>query len=347
MISLIVIIPAYNEEVVIAKTIQSILYAGIQCHKIYVINDASTDKTKEISESFNVNVIDNEFNIGKANGVKKTLDYILESNTFATHFCFMDADTLVDVNYYNAISDRIESDSLSDKKISVICGRVKSIPNNWLTAFRAYELFVSQFLHKVAQSKLKTITVAPGCASTYSKEALENVIWSDDTSTEDMDSTIQIMKANGIIVYEPNAIVYTQDPNNIKDFIGQIGKRWYPGTWQVMGKHKLLTSGFFKLFNWECRLRMIEPILFVGAIVYTILFNFENLLGFMLLSYLIVIPIAFIASIKEKRFDILNYSPYYPLILIASLFLFVSKIGNLFGRDKSTLKWYSPSRYKN
>ena len=374
-IKLAVILPAYNEELVIAKTVQSILDAGMSANKIYVINDASKDKTSKIAAEFNINVVTNtgitekrrqerradafrsvgrrkkEINLGKANGVTNILSKILaDKSQDITHICFMDADTLVDVEYFNSIYRRLHNDEIlcnqtGKRKIDILCGKVKSIPHNWLTSFRAYELWMSHAIHKVAQSTINSVTVAPGCASTYSIKALKDVIWSDDTSTEDMDATVQVALSGGVIKYEASAVVYTQDPNTIKDYFGQIQKRWYPGTWQVMGKHKILLHGLFSLFHWECRMMMLEPVFFVGIILYTLFSNPINLIQFLGLSYLIVIPLAFIAAIHEKRFDILKYSLIFPIILIINLFTFVWNIGNIFKRSKKTLKWYSPERY--
>lgn len=358
-VSLVVLIPAYNEELVIAKTIQSILSAGIQPNKIYVINDASKDRTQEIAEGFGVNVINNKVNLGKAGGITNALRIIITDvcHKDITHVCFMDADTLVDAGYFLAVRNRLLLDVDDCEKvnrnklkklkrpISVLCGRAKSIPHNWLTAFRAYELWQTHAIHKNAQSKLKTITVAPGCASTYSVEALKGVVWTDETATEDMDATIQVAVAGGIIEYEKDAIVYTQDPNTIRDYLGQTGKRWYPGTWQVMGKHQLLWRGIFSLLHWECRLMVLEPIAYVGTLMYLSVWHPKKLPWIFGVSFLIVVCIAFIASVRERRFDILKYSPIFPFILFTNLLVFVGVSGNIFGRNKKSLKWYSPERY--
>ena len=151
--------------------------------------------------------------------------------------------------------------------------------------------------------------------------------------------------SGGKIQYEHTAVVYTQDPNTIKDYLGQIGRRWYPGTWQVMGKHKLLFKGFFKPFNWECRLMTLEPIAYIGVIAYTAIKYPMNLWWLFLSSYLIVIPVAIVAALHERRFDILKYSFVFPIIMVINMLLFVSKVGNIFGRNKRALKWYSPKRY--
>lgn len=352
IVSLTVIIPAYNEELVIANTLQSIVNAGIAHRDIYVINDASKDRTAEFASNFGVNVINNHVNLGKARGVTRALDIILDDprNFGITHVCFLDADTLLDPDYFNETISCLHNDlilcaSTGKKPISVICGRVKSIPHNWLTAFRAYELWQSYAVHKIAQSRLKSITVSPGCTSTYSIDALRGVDWSEDTSTEDMDATIQVAVSGGIIKYVSGVIVYTQDPNTIKDYVGQIERRWYPGTWQVMGKHGLLWRGPFKMLNWECRMMVLEPIAYVALLMYSALTNPDQLLWILSISYAIVIFLAILAAISEKRFDIFKYSFTFPIILFVNLMVFTGKAGNIFGKGKKDLKWYSPERY--
>jgi poly-beta-1,6-N-acetyl-D-glucosamine synthase len=346
-----VILPAYNEELVIEKTIQSILDAGMSSHDIFVINDASKDRTAEFAGAMGVNVINNEVNLGKAGGVTRALNQILSSDHGYTHICFMDADTLVDSEYFNAIvrtlhNDLVSCEASGKKTIGVLCGKVKSIPHNWLTAFRAYELWLSYAIHKVAQSRITSITISPGCTSTYNIEILKYVIWSEDTVVEDMDATVQVALKKDIIKYESAAIVYTQDPNNIKDYLGQVGNRWYPGSWQVMGKYKLLQNGIFSMFHWECRMMMIEPLVYSILILYFLIFNTIHLLNIFLIASISIIFFSIIASIQERRFDIFLYSPIFPFLAFLNLFILVSKIDNIFGRRKSALKWYSPTRYK-
>ena len=46
-----VLIPAYNEELVIAGTIKALIHADAERSDIYVVDDKSTDKTAEIARS--------------------------------------------------------------------------------------------------------------------------------------------------------------------------------------------------------------------------------------------------------------------------------------------------------
>jgi cellulose synthase/poly-beta-1,6-N-acetylglucosamine synthase-like glycosyltransferase len=357
-VSLIALIPAYNEEAVIAKTLESLFRAGMRPDRIIVINDASKDKTAEIAEGLGVNVINNKVNMGKAEGVTNALRIISSDLRYKdlTHICFLDADTLVDSGYFQAVRKRLSDDIRECEKsvkkgrvkkpISILCGRAKSIPHNWLTAFRAYELWLTHAIHKTAQAKFRVITVAPGCASTYSVEALKEVNWTDETVTEDMDATIQVALSGGRIAYEKNAVVYTQDPSTIRDYLGQIGKRWYPGTWQVMGKHGLIWQGLFSGLHWECRAMTLEPLAYAGILAYTLMWYPERLFWIFAVAFLTVVGLASIASLRERRFDIVKYSPIFPFILFTNLLFFVGQSWNIFGRKKSQRrKWFSPQRY--
>ncbi len=62
-------LPAKDEAVGIGKTLKSILQAGVLPADIYVIDDGSSDGTGEIARSFDVNVVRNPKNIGKAHSL--------------------------------------------------------------------------------------------------------------------------------------------------------------------------------------------------------------------------------------------------------------------------------------
>ncbi|HEV8051797.1 MAG TPA: glycosyltransferase family A protein, partial [Parachlamydiaceae bacterium] len=47
-----VVIPAYNAEQFIGQTIQSVLDQTYPCHEIIVVDDGSTDSTKEVLKRF-------------------------------------------------------------------------------------------------------------------------------------------------------------------------------------------------------------------------------------------------------------------------------------------------------
>lgn len=79
MKSLLIIIPAYNEEENILNVIQEI-YKDISYADILVINDCSRDNTLEILKNYNVNYISTPFNLGYAGVVQTGFKYAEQHN---------------------------------------------------------------------------------------------------------------------------------------------------------------------------------------------------------------------------------------------------------------------------
>ena len=78
-----IIIPAYNEELNIENTINKLKkYNDISKSPVdyIIINDGSTDKTKEICKKNNFNVINLIHNLGIGGAVQTGYKYALENN---------------------------------------------------------------------------------------------------------------------------------------------------------------------------------------------------------------------------------------------------------------------------
>lgn len=82
------IVPAYNEEKTIANVLK-VLELAKEIDEIIVISDGSTDKTAEISKSFNVKVLEEPKRMGKGRAMKKGV-----KNTDAEIIVFFDADLI-------------------------------------------------------------------------------------------------------------------------------------------------------------------------------------------------------------------------------------------------------------
>ena len=254
-LKLCVVLPGKNEATVIARTIRSILDAHMPKADIYVIDDGSTDETGPIARTFDVNVLRNEKNIGKAHSILRANEvWQLDSRYDA--ICLMDADSIVGADYY----EKVAAAFLSEPNVAVVSGNAKSIKHNWLTAYRYLIYAMSNFIYKQGQSAMGVVSVVPGCAGSYSSKAFKHLTWDSDTVVEDMDTTIQVhRKKLGSIVYAPDAVTYTQDPSTIHDYAKQI-YRWHSGAWQVGKKYKMF-SGVTKI-DWEFKFLMFEALIF-------------------------------------------------------------------------------------
>mgnify|MGYP001181232060 FL=1 len=76
MLPVAILIPVYNEE----NTVLGVLNK-LKRHKVYVVDDASTDKSLEILKKFkNVCIIKNKINLGYERTLLKGLRYLLKKN---------------------------------------------------------------------------------------------------------------------------------------------------------------------------------------------------------------------------------------------------------------------------
>ena len=98
MNEVLIIIPAYNEEKTITKTVESILNTK---YDYIIINDGSTDSTQKILEQHNYNHIDLLTNLGIGGAVQTGYKYAHDNNyDIAVQF---DADGQHDPEYIESL----------------------------------------------------------------------------------------------------------------------------------------------------------------------------------------------------------------------------------------------------
>jgi len=103
-----IIIPAYNEEAVIADCLSSVCNQTFSPEKyeMIVINNASTDKTKQVAQNFNVKIIDEP---------KKGYVYALRAGCEKAQgniIAITDADTIVPNDWIEKIYNTYKKDSM-------------------------------------------------------------------------------------------------------------------------------------------------------------------------------------------------------------------------------------------
>jgi len=227
-----IIIPAYNEEKVIAKTIESTMEIDYPQKEIIVVDDGSKDNTLRIAKSYEqdkVKVLHKE-NGGKASA----LNYGL---TFARGeiIAILDADTIVGKSSLKEIA-KIFAD---DENIAAVAGNVK-VRNkvNWLTWCQALEYVAGLQIARRAFDMFGAITIVPGALGSFKKSVLlEAGGYDKETIVEDFDATVKVLKSGMIVKGTTKSVAYTEAPKSIIDFYKQR-KRWYRGNLQVLFKHR-------------------------------------------------------------------------------------------------------------
>jgi glycosyltransferase involved in cell wall biosynthesis len=127
-----ILIPCHNEEDAIQACLESCLRQTRMPDEIVVVNDGSTDRTASILEDYRGRI--KIATIANATGNKSYaqefgLQYITGDILIMT-----DGDTSLDRNFVARVVPHFD-----DEHIAAVCGYVKSIKHNWLTACREIE----------------------------------------------------------------------------------------------------------------------------------------------------------------------------------------------------------------
>ncbi len=333
-----VLIPCHNEEKAIKACVESCLNQTYAPHEIIVVNDGSTDATASILRAFGDRI--KVVTIPKATGNKsRAQEYGLQWIT-GDAFVTTDGDTILCPKFIEKVAKNFK-----DERIAAVCGYVKSIRHNWLTACREIDWMLAQDLHKLAQSYLNAIVVIPGCAAAFRTDIFkQHLNFEHDTTTEDMDLTFKLHKRSFKIIYNRSAIVHTQDPATLSDYVRQM-RRWYGGGWQNLLKH----YDAFKRFGNALHLSLtyIEGLVF-SILLFTLPFFKPMYVLYFLLAYTaFMFLVGIYASLVRRRLDVLVFSPALTLLFIINAWIFLEQFAVQVVFRRKNLKWHTPARRKN
>ncbi len=218
-----VIVPAYNEEKTISKTIKSLLNLDYPKDKleILVIDDGSTDNTYKIAKQFeskNVKVYTK-----KNEGKGATLNFGLERCS-GELVGALDADSFVARNALKHIIGYF-----TDKDVMAVTPSLKVYtPKSILQKIQMIEYLIGVFLRK-AFAFLGSVHVTPGPFSIYRKFFFDAYGGYDENNiAEDQEIAFRIQSKKYIIENSETANVYTVSPSSFKSLLRQR-VRWYVG----------------------------------------------------------------------------------------------------------------------
>ncbi len=247
-----VLIPAYNEEKVIARTIRSVMRSDYPNLRVIVIDDGSTDDTLEVARA----AMPEELASGrltiltKPNGGKaEALNFALEQ-VWEEIYVGIDADTVIAPD---AISLLIPN--MADPTVGAIAGNAKvgNRVNLW-TRWQALEYITSQNFERRALDLFNVVTVVPGAIGAWRTQPVKDGgSYHVNTVAEDADLTMNLLQQGYKVIYEDRALAFTEAPDNMIGLMRQRF-RWSFGILQAVFKHRMAfvkhrAMGFFALPN--------------------------------------------------------------------------------------------------
>jgi len=245
-----ILIAARNEELVLPATLRAALRI-VGPRQIFVVSDASTDRTAEIARDYGARVMELTRNRGKAGALEAGIRHFGLRSRFAI-VMLLDADTLPASDYLTSglpLFNHQEVVAVAGRALTLDDDRTTSRVGTALLAHRERTYVAVQTLHKFGQAArlANAVTIVPGFASMYRTSILDRVdITAPGLAIEDYNMTFEIhSKGLGRVAFDPaRAHAYTQDPDTLHDYRKQM-HRWSLGFWQTLMRHRVRPGTFW------------------------------------------------------------------------------------------------------
>jgi cellulose synthase/poly-beta-1,6-N-acetylglucosamine synthase-like glycosyltransferase/peptidoglycan/xylan/chitin deacetylase (PgdA/CDA1 family)/spore germination protein YaaH len=275
-----ILIPAYNEEKVIVRTIRSVMMSNYKNIRIIVIDDGSKDRTYQVArEAYPADIAAGRLTVltkpngGKADALNFALERIDEEL-----YVGIDADGVI---AHDAITNLVPH--FANPKIGAVAGNAKvgNRVNLW-TRWQALEYITSQNFERRALDLFDVVMVVPGAIGAWRTAPVKTGGgYHSNTVAEDADLTMNLLEQGYSVIYEDRALAFTEAPVNADGLIRQRF-RWSFGILQAIFKHKGAISkhramGLFALPNiliFQILLPLVSPlidVMFIAGVIHYVI----------------------------------------------------------------------------
>ncbi len=246
-----VIVPAYNEAVVLRGCIESILRTEHSLLEIIIVNDGSTDETPdvmaELATAYDMVHILSQRNAGKGAALNRGI-----AQARGDVLVFVDADGV-----FSPTTIPWLLTGLHDPRVGAVCGDDRPVNLDRLqTRLLSVISHVGTGLARRALSVLHCLPIVSGNIGAFRADLVREVGgFRTDTVGEDLELTWRIYEAGYRVAFEPRAIVLAESPSTLRALWRQR-VRWSRGLLQTVRHHwKLIGNpvhgafGIFLAFN--------------------------------------------------------------------------------------------------
>lgn len=345
-----IVVPAHNEDVVIAQTAKAILDMNYPHDRVELLLFADNCSDNTYAECLsvqalpeyagrNLTVIDRTGTGGKAGVLNDALQIAT-----GEYICVYDADAMPEKNALYFLVKEVMKDP-ERHVASFGRNKTRNANQNFLTRCINQEIVVTQRVHHVGMWHLFKIGRIPGTNFIIQTDFVKSIGgWKNGALTEDTDISFKIMQSGKLIALAYNSEAFQQEPETLKSYYMQR-KRWAKGNYEVV------LSNFKHLFgraNWRVKLEVFNYscvfFWFNFAIVLSDLIFLANVLAICLNLFFpdVRVPFAFDAdNIYIAQLMLFNW------ILMIGLYLMqiMIALASQFGQATTKQIWLSLAAY--
>jgi cellulose synthase/poly-beta-1,6-N-acetylglucosamine synthase-like glycosyltransferase len=320
-----ILVPAYNEGAVIGAAIRSLLELDYEAFEVLVIDDGSTDDTREVVQALEgrhgdaVVRLVSKGNGGKASALNTGIALARHEYVLA-----MDGDSRLAPETLRAAMRHF-----SDARVAAVAGNVKVVNRRRLWArLQALEYIEGLNMARRAQGFLRAVNIIPGPIGIFRRDVLLEVGGYDtDTYAEDADLTLKLLTAGWHIVYEDRAVAWTEAPERLLDLLKQR-YRWTRGILQALRKRAAwLFLPRHGLQVWlSLNLMLFEAVIWpavniVGNLLFAVVAIAHGagemvLFWFLLLTLLDIVAAAYTVAMEEEDLALVPLAVVYRFVFI-------------------------------
>jgi cellulose synthase/poly-beta-1,6-N-acetylglucosamine synthase-like glycosyltransferase len=333
------LIPAYNEERLIQRCIESIDEAAANYSgktEIILINDGSTDASEFIADAaisklkYASGRLFTIPNSGKGYALAFGLEKTSGSIIFRT-----DADSVIEKNCLEPLVRHF-----NDPTVGSVCGWVFPLPSKGIW-WRTQNLLCAYYLYtKRGQELVDSIITQPGSSTAFRRDALLKAGgWADNIFGEDGEITNRIARLGYRGIFEGKSVVFSDHPDTLIGLMQQRA-RWGVAFYHSRGRNIHLAKEFHTprsiVFLWNLISHgaglgrsliwsYLAASLLTGVLSFTSLSEQSSLNS--ILTKLIAIQLAIVTiqvglyAYKLKKMARLGDIKYFPLIRLVNLIL--------------------------
>lgn len=215
-----ILIPAFNEEKVISECLSSLVAQTFQDFEALIIDDASTDNTKSLIESFAAahphKIILKEY--GKV-GPGRARNRAAKDAT-GEFLVFTDADCVATTTWLEEIVKGFDHESVGSTGGPHLAHPSSTDFQLKVEDFFSLTSFAGGFYKKNSDFRIRETSHNPLCNVAYRSEIFHrlNGFKEDLWPGEDVEMDLKVKDAGFKITYNPRAVVYHHRPETIQQF---------------------------------------------------------------------------------------------------------------------------------
>ncbi len=231
-----VVVPAYNEEKVISKTLYSLhgLIYPKNLYDLFVIADNCTDNTAKLAQNLGATVLErtNPDQRGKGYALRWGFEQIMNSGKEYDAIVVFDSDSLASGNFLDVMNYYLEQGKEVIQSSDLVIPR----PGIWSSEATRIGFLLTNYVKPLGRKTIGLPMGLRGNGMCFSIKLLKKHPWEAWSLTEDLEYGLKLLMKGVNIHFAPEAYVWAEMPANAENAESQR-RRWEMGRYEIVRKY--------------------------------------------------------------------------------------------------------------